>query len=523
MVSEMNKQTAQETIKQCFQTLNEQQLREYHLTHDYWTGKPLTAEQRRPDVEEVTDPSVVKKQRNLQCLNELLHPAPTLGSVMAETLSALLFETQKTEVALLQKPSEDLMMRVKDWYDCFIADGLDAILPKQSTKLTVSNIDFIKQACAHSTVLAQNICMLAAFWVRSPTEWDKQSGESLLAHIFNEYKTPVVLEDCWLLPGDEDNVQWLLAYIMYAQGGSLKQLAKHFSWLVDSSKTWHLLAEVTARLPVQQAVLQTEIIRLGGNQDDISCIFDNAAYDVDLLRPEHQADRAFWYDTITWIFRNAADSPLYEKRQFLTWARHEFTEHRRKQMDFTMTGRSLAKIQKKLQEYRNAEGRRRAEQMRLETLAIECARARQAAREEREAIAAEELANQYDYYNGYYSETRYDSNVSWPTYGVSWATIQDDHYCSFDEITSSKRLIKEGELMQHCVGGYVDSCMEGYSCIVSLTIDDNPAVTIEIDPQERGLIQASGLQNRSLKRYEEQVIDLWMAKIVNAGKTRKKR
>jgi hypothetical protein len=63
----MNSEVAKQTIKKCFQTLADEQLQQYHLTHDYFTGRRLNANQLPRMSESDVDAAIQKKQRNLSC------------------------------------------------------------------------------------------------------------------------------------------------------------------------------------------------------------------------------------------------------------------------------------------------------------------------------------------------------------------------------------------------------------------------------------------------------------------------
>jgi len=168
----MNTATAKQAIKQCFQSLTDEQLQQYHLNHDYFTGRPLEKPQV-PHNRVNIDPSIQKKQRNLSRLNEVLYPTPTLGSVMGDALAALKLiseDSKLTEAVLLKKPSEGLVDRAKSWFDQYQINGLESLLPEQADQLSEANLTVIKRAFSHNTVLTQNVCMLSPFWLRSPLE-----------------------------------------------------------------------------------------------------------------------------------------------------------------------------------------------------------------------------------------------------------------------------------------------------------------------------------------------------------------
>jgi hypothetical protein len=81
------------------------------------------------------------------------------------------------------------------------------------------------------------------------------------------------------------------------------------------------------------------------------------------------------------------------------------------------------------------------------------------------------------------------------------------------QVLRSDELIREGQKMQHCVGGYVMPCAHGRSFIFQLTPDvwehDYTArLTLEVDAGRR-LVQAKGQYNRGLTRWEREVVRAW--------------
>lgn len=82
----------------------------------------------------------------------------------------------------------------------------------------------------------------------------------------------------------------------------------------------------------------------------------------------------------------------------------------------------------------------------------------------------------------------------------------------FTQIKTSKILAAEGTAMRHCVYGYRDSCIRGYTSIWSLCLDEHGnlsrKVTIELNNDGR-IVQARGLANRLMRPEERHVVGLW--------------
>ena len=515
----MNTTAAKQTIKQCFQTLTDEQLQQYHLNHDYFTGRPLATPQSPRSYEETVDAATQKKQRNLSRLNEVLYPAPTLGCVLGDVLAGLKLTPEVAEPAesmSLEKPSEDLVNRAKNWFDKYQADGLESVLPAQSAQLSDANLAVIKRAFSRDTVLIQNACMLSPFWVRSPLDWDEKSGINMLEHLFVQYEVPAFLKACWSNVADEESVHWLLCFVMYAQGGSLKALAKHFGWTPVSNKLWHQLFICPADTLPLHAVLYAEYKRLGGWDQDFACLMANEAYVIDLLEPISEEGRDFWYDTCRWTISKQFELSTEDNSKVLWWARHQLTEHARQGETYRLQGRSQAKVLESIADYER------------EQFLIQQARARMAERarqvsmarnEESERLRREYLeeeaarrAGQAYHYDDYYDYETVD--LSWKGKGWNWETTAHGKKWRFIELTASQALRDEGDAMQHCVGSYSMTCFDGHAAIFSLRDDAGRKATIEVDPLSGFLMQVQGSCNAEPPKSVMSVVNVWVERIV---------
>jgi hypothetical protein len=83
----------------------------------------------------------------------------------------------------------------------------------------------------------------------------------------------------------------------------------------------------------------------------------------------------------------------------------------------------------------------------------------------------------------------------------------------FVELTNSKQLEDEGQMLRHCVASYASRCWRGACHIWSLRFtQDNKAravATLEIDPKARAIVQARGMRNRHPSGKPLQLIRLW--------------
>ncbi|WP_181389551.1 PcfJ domain-containing protein [Leucothrix pacifica] len=515
----MNAAAAKQTIKQHFQSLNDEQLQQYHINHDYFTGRPLSQPMMPRDRE--VSAEIVKKQRNLKRMNEVLYPAPTLGSVLGDALAGLQLSDEpnnNVQSAILEKPSEDLVKRAKRWFNQYIQEGLASLLTTQSGRLTDANLAVIKRAFSHNTVLIQNVCSLSAFWIRSPLEWDGQaeSTQGLFEHLFVQYEAPAFLKPCWSRVMDEQTVPWLLCYLMYVQGGSLKALVDVFGWTPASHKLWHQLFDCPAKLSPEHAVLYAEFKRLGGWDEDLACLMANEAYVIDLLAPVSEDSRDFWYDTCRWTISKQYEMSGEVNRKILWWARHQFTELARQGEQYRLQGRSLAKVLESLTQYEDEQASIARARARLAERGRQVSMARN---EERDRLREQERLDRLEFMarrNAPYHYSDYELiNLSWNERGWNWDLQAHGKQWRFVELTTGNELHEEGQIMEHCVGGYSQSCYEGHSVIFSLRCDNKRTLTIEIDPLTRDLVQVQGHYNADPKKSEYNVVKRWVNEVVH--------
>ncbi|MEZ5477932.1 MAG: PcfJ domain-containing protein [Thiolinea sp.] len=498
---------AREMIKNRFRKLTEEQARQYHLTHNYYNGRPFrTPYQVR---ERLPDPETQMARQNLDSLNALLYPHPKLEQALSGVLAALRRTPERVEptVEIALKPSADWLRRATEWYERYRAEGVTTLLAEQESRLSEANVAIIRRALPNQTVMAQNICMLAEFWVRTPADWQANGATGLLEHLFVHYPVPGFLKIGWNRTANPHNLQWLLVYLAYAQGGSLKQLAQYFAWPVASQKLWHLLTESRPGLTPQQAVMYTEIRRLGAWEFLFDLVAEHPAYRLDLLGSAHSDSVAFWYGTVQWLIRHQAELSDTEIRRILVWARHRYTEAAREQQVFSLTGRSLDKVVRKATAYhravlaQQAELRRRAEARRLAALERQRAREQELEEQRREAL---------DAYREFYS---------WQARGWDWELKQGPHNCwQFVELTSSRILDAEGEAMQHCVGSYDYYCYSGEAVVFSLRYNNQRCVTLELEPDSGDVVQVYGYANRDANEREQRVIAQWLQRVVNRAR-----
>ena len=87
---------------------------------------------------------------------------------------------------------------------------------------------------------------------------------------------------------------------------------------------------------------------------------------------------------------------------------------------------------------------------------------------------------------------------------------------TIDEILTRSELIAEGGIMKHCVASYALRVSKRQTTIWSLKVHDRNShtrlLTIEVNPNNKKVVQAKGLHNRAPLEPERQIIERWMAR-----------
>ena len=425
--------------------------------------------------------------------NGLFHYTTEIGKQFSDLPSDLDHQNK-----IPKAPMESLLTRISEYYSSFLEGELNGLASKskQAGIISKERVNVIQHTIFDNNTdqdhFFDNICMFSEFWIRCPLDWDKASGRSLLEHLFVHYELPTFLTKCWYRECKQENLQWLLIYIGYAQGGSVKQIVKNFDWTVPSKKLWHLLLQAPTGLSPRNAICYCEIQRLNGNDYIYENINRYNASSINLLLGENKDKIAFWYGMVHWLVSNQI--VRHEIRRVLGWAYHQFTEHQRTGDNFVMDGRSLEKVRAETAKYyyvRDAARRRR----------------RRAARERRR-LCAEELNRRAEQEYLYTPNSEELKTYQWDKSHFSWDVPKTKW--RFVELSSSKELSDEGEAMDHCVASYDKSCFDGKIAIISLRYEGISKATIEINTKSHALIQTAGYCNQDVTSAEMKLIEKWL-------------
>ena len=311
------------------------------------------------------------------------------------------------------------------------------------------------------------------FWIRSAESWTGQSKSSLIQHLFVNYPVPEFLIDAWdhFQEAAEKQFKWQHWLIILGQGGSLrlvpgKTWRKMQQYLFDIP--WHELPEVS-RTPAL-ACLYAEVRRLGGDVQIWKWLALHPAFAIDPTEAGGENQMAFWSETVNWLVRHRDQLSAELSERILDWAIHEFLTWEMLQRNFTWKGRTFEAICQSAQEFR------------------------------RRII--------FDGYQAHYIAVR------WREHGWNWSWSDEWNQWKVHELTTGVELQYEGKMMRHRVAGYASRCVKGTSAIFRLTRNDQPCLTLEVDPRTCTLTQARGKQNRSSTVEEQRVVDLWLSQKV---------
>ena len=79
----------------------------------------------------------------------------------------------------------------------------------------------------------------------------------------------------------------------------------------------------------------------------------------------------------------------------------------------------------------------------------------------------------------------------------------------FIQLNTEEELIEEGSQMHHCVGMYYNRCRSGSCAIVSMRVDGEATLTIEVISEDRTIGQVRGKYNRFPSKKEKPWVKQW--------------
>lgn len=314
-------------------------------------------------------------------------------------------------------------------------------------------------------------------WVRPLAEWRPASRNAarqfghLARFLLARYEVPAFLDAVLFNYGHSEHESW---FRHVGQGGSLRTLP---GLTIPLTKR---MAHEAFRAPADCTPLQAlrcgQVRALGGPDELVRCVNETS-----LGRSTGSREQEAWRGgLIHWLANQwPFDPDLVEPIV-------EFALHRRRRdRRFSLKGRTPESLQRLLAE----RDRREAERARERVAANEGNRSRQSYRYRE--------FHESGFQPGIWEFGRGAGRKIW----------------MLDEIRCNRDLLQEGRSMQHCVGGYVENVLQGTSSIWSLRVERGRravrALTIEVDPKERTIVECRGKCNRLPNSDERKVLELW--------------
>lgn len=308
---------------------------------------------------------------------------------------------------------------------------------------------------------------LHELWIRPLEDWRpacrnpaRQFG-SLLRHLLARYRVPGFLDSLFFTAGPAGAEQW------FHHVGTGQNIRTAPGLLVSLTKRMaHYFLEAPDHCDVVRALRWGQVVGLGGSPR-LAHVLVQTNLGRQLWPRE---DEEWWVSVLQWLVNQPMLDPVHVGPivDYVHYRRYEAEEP---PADFSMKGRSAAALLRLVEEWhRDMRWRRKLEHRCFQPSGLR---------------------------------------------GGSWTTEKRGllKTWSFEEILDSTTLAQEGQAMKHCVVTYIWSVQSGESSIWSMKVDQygtpERALTVEVDVDERAIVQARGKCNRFPTPEEMQVLRWW--------------
>lgn len=318
-------------------------------------------------------------------------------------------------------------------------------------------------------------------WRRSPESWNIPEASpfvqmrSLVQHLFDEYPVPKFMASIWW---SEQIAAWEMGlYLHLAAGRSIRQFSPLHPFRITKRMVAFYFQAPDDIHPM--AALRWAQVRSMGGDDRLARLLVTRTI---LCAPTEHED--FWESVIHYLIKNA---PLSTEEvlgiiMFIYQQRFEPAERiwgwgagqEPVQPDFSIRGRTLMSL------------RRHMANWRFELI--------------EKGLAPASPVPMLD--------------SPWERSGIdSFRLEQDGVEWSIEELLTSRELRVEGGIMQHCVATYIPLCARRRTTIWSMKIQQEGqrkrALTIEVLPESKRIIQARGKQNAAPSKTARDILNLW--------------
>lgn len=306
------------------------------------------------------------------------------------------------------------------------------------------------------------IAKQAAHWRAQPETWRPathnaaRAFRSLLDHLFVRFPVPVPLETVWFRPREN----WVPCYLAVAKGANLRDVPGLRFPL--TRRMAHECLGAPSRLTFEQALRWGQVRGLGGSEGLFHAL---SATRIPGPGREGMPTHEFWQTVVAWLIRN----PMLSPDQYGPVVDY-IREARRRDPRFRMAGRTPQALLRAMAAWHGELG-----QVPTATL-----------------------------------------SRTWSSHGMDWLWVQKNEEGArltwrMEEITTAERLREEGKTMRHCIFTYLQSCTSGTTAVLSLRADDQPVLTVAVNPRLRALGEVRGVCNRCPSPAESSVVRRWAA------------
>lgn len=385
--------------------------------------------------------------------------------------------------------TDPLIRKISELYQCQID------LLNRSELIRDSYIRLVSHLyCSKSKIIAAADCISqwgcypnalvfiaaeARSWIRPIEKWrpcgsnvDRQLA-SLLRHLFVKYQMPLFFDSVWLVNYSPKCGIWRDWYLEVGRGQNLRHCKLPIPY---TKKMSHYFMRAPQDLSLTQAIRWGQILGMGGDARLARKIMATRL-SIGLSRDE------FWSAVIHWLILH----PQLERSSirlivdYLIFERYgispeEYDEDSAPINDYSIKGRTLQSLLRDVTEWhREEENRKRIPDYEWDPSGIP----------------------EFDYQDADQGSQN----------GKRWI---------IRELLNSYELDSEGNHMNHCVGTYVSSCVDGDCSIWSMQIEFKAgykkAITIEVRKETNMICEVRGKANREPNQRERNVLRRWAEK-----------
>jgi hypothetical protein len=330
-------------------------------------------------------------------------------------------------------------------------------------------------------------------WVRSLEDWESRGKradtrfKSLAAHLICKYRMPEFLFSVFFLPADREGArhdhlpvrnrnQMLVLYEHLAGGGSVKAAVSEGLLPVPlTKKMCHEFMQGPAKGDVYTAIRYAQTRASGGSES-----LAHALSATQLGRGIYAEDlEPRILTVIEWFSRQGMLNPDVVGPTF------DYIENQLRDLDFVITGRSVAAVQRAADEWHEA----------LNRVQNHPRGARNAGWAATYGAGNRVPPEKFEP-SGFNSELFEMNNSVW----------------SVEEILTMNALQNEGHAMKHCVSSYWYRVESGQTSIWSLQHEGSRQLTLEVDNSIRSVVQARGVCNQPPNAEQRRLLSHWAAK-----------